>query len=125
MNTKTIPKPVLDILAAGPWRDDDYSINKFSKLLASHAEQDAMYGCTCQVLDGGINGFSPSESDSLIKHGLVPDGFYRINDRGGAFFNQHYIFSLEQFFAVCTKEWGAHVERTNALIGTPAGKILI
>ena len=37
--------------------------------------------------------------------------------------NQHYLHSLEQFYAQTQKAWDDHVSRTNALLGTPAGTV--
>jgi hypothetical protein len=123
MNTTMIPKAVLDILAKGPWKADSYSLTKFEWLLGVHKESDERDGRTCQMLGGG-EGITKAEAKQLINSGALHEDFYNVTENDTIYINQHYHFSLEQFFAVCTKEWEAHVERTNALIGTPAGTIL-
>ncbi|MBU3637368.1 hypothetical protein [Polynucleobacter sp. es-MAR-4] len=56
----------------------------------------------------------------MLKDRVVHEVFHD----GEGWVNQHYIHSLEQFYAVVTREWNMHLSRTQALIGTPAGTIL-
>jgi hypothetical protein len=37
--------------------------------------------------------------------------------------NQHWLFSLEQFYAEATVAWKKHQERTAVRLGAPAGRI--
>jgi len=41
----------------------------------------------------------------------------------GTAVNQHWLHSLEQFYAEATVAWQEHCRRTDELIGTAAGRI--
>jgi hypothetical protein len=115
---KGIPAPMLAPLSATRWQSDDYSLNKFQNMLDCHQAGDQDFGFTCQVftmeLDGGV-----SDKELAALRPYIPGEF--VGEAGGI--NQHYMFSLEQFNAEVQKAWDDHVGRTNALIGTPSGRI--
>ena len=120
-----VPMSILKILANGPWMHDESSLNIFDWALSIHKDGDARDKVTCKYAPkseafNGYNGaLTEKEMKSIIDEGVIDDCFY--DDK--LCINQHYSHSLQQFFAVCTKEWENHVNRTNKLIGTASGRI--
>ena len=98
---------------------DDYSCGKFEHCLESHREADIKFGCTAYYNMHPEIQMSDSLSHQEFVE-LLPFIPPELADETGV--NQHYMHSLEQFYAIVQKEWDAHVKRTNALIGTPMGR---
>ncbi len=115
-----IPKSILAPLARSPWQHDEYSITKFEHCLEVHAEEDRSTGITCKYNLAGtfMATLDAKELAALVKAGAIKADFV-----DGTWVNQHWLHSLEQFYAVAYREWLAHLKRTDALIGTPAGRI--
>lgn len=124
---KPIPLAVLKPLAAGPYKADaEWSLIQFATALEWHRERDARSGLTCKyaVSAEGSSGnmLNSTELKAIITADAIDPEFYcSTGDRYGV--NQHWLHSLMQFYAECTKAWEEHEARTQALIGTPAGRI--
>lgn len=124
MEPKPIPRAVLEPLASSAWRADEYSLGKFADLLATHANTDQRAGLTSAYWlrsgrdDGSLSG---EEMRAIASAGLVPAGMYREGAEAVGI-NQHWLHSLEQFYAEVTVAWQKHQKRTSALVGTPAGR---
>ncbi len=124
MEEKPIPLAVLAPLAASPWPHDAYNLGKFAEMLAHHAEGDKRSGLTSSYIlrpGEGDEGLTAEEMRAIALAGAVPDGMYR-EGKESVGVNQHWLHSLEQFYAEVTVAWQAHVKRTEALVGTPAGR---
>lgn len=124
--TKPIPKSVLAALGASVWKHEQHDLDKFQRLVEIHAHGDARHGCTSvyHLSDKrGENDFlesiSGAELQAMIRDGATPEWAHTPKGTG---VNQHWLHSLEQFFAECTVAWQKHQERTDALRGTPAGR---
>ena len=122
-----IPLAILKPLVNDDWDCSDYALNKFDELIEHHSEADKRTGTTLFYIFSNMD-FDPcklltqKELSAIIKTGIIPEVFYReFKDDEKIALNQHYMFSLEQFYAHCQKEWDEHLARTNSLIGTPAG----
>lgn len=118
-----IPLAVLKPLAKGPWKYGEYDLTQFAYLLESHHVNDMRDGGTCSYFLGGVSGFNddmmtPDEFKGIVKAGAINPEFYY---KDGV--NQHWLHSMCQFYAECTKAWVEHEKRTKALLGTPAGRI--
>lgn len=126
---KPIPKAILAPLAKYIWKCDGWSLGKFASLIESHAKKDEQDGCTVQQrlpedysyhLSATI---TATEFAKMVKQGAVRPEFHRQERGGSPWVNQHWLHSLEQFYAEVIVAWHRHLERTDALIGTPAGRI--
>lgn len=117
---QTIPIEVLKPLAAGVWKSDEYACNKFATLIKSHHESDHQHGLTCfyETTSKFAIGITSDELSEIVEAGAIDPSFHF-----GTRVNQHWEHSLEQFYAVVTKEWNEHLSRTAALLGTPSGVI--
>jgi hypothetical protein len=131
MNSKPIPKAFLDPLRE-EWDTSEYCCNAFALTLEYHADGDSRSGLTSRYIhrEGGNNemALKPTlihkELKAMIATGLVPECFYVDNQEHRCIeLNQHYQHSLEQFYSSVYALWEQHLERTQALIGTPAGRI--
>ncbi|MFA5127317.1 MAG: hypothetical protein WC465_04980 [Patescibacteria group bacterium] len=124
---KNIPQAFLAPVINTKWVHDEGSKNKFKQALEYHSKKDRESGYTCRYFlrDKNQNDMlTRTELLNMIKTKLVPDCFY--NDNNGydiIEINQHYMHSLEEFYAHVQNEWNNHLERTNKLIGTDAGTI--
>ncbi len=119
MKVKPIPKSILNALGRGPWRCRKEDLNKFVTWLTWHAEGDKRDGVTCAYRVGVLgDSLTAVEMSSIVKEGAIQPEMHR-----NGCVNQHWLHSLEQFYAECSAAWNAHVRRTDALIGTPAGTI--
>ncbi|MDD4893550.1 MAG: hypothetical protein PHH73_06070 [Candidatus Rickettsiella isopodorum] len=124
---KNIPTEFLQPLIDYRFQSDDWSSNKFKTLIEDHKDKDNKSGYTCRyILRNEINSamITKNEFEKMIKTGLISEDFY--NNKTGydhIEVNQHYIHSLDQFYAVCQKEWDKHLERTENILNTPAGRI--
>ena len=111
-------------LTSTRWRSDDYQLHKFETSLETHKREDGRDGHTCVYdLSPGMceqfnNSILNAEFKALRKDGVIPTEFYN-----GDCVNQHWLHSLEQFYSAVTHEWKKHIARTEALVGTPAGRI--
>lgn len=112
-----IPKSILAPLSNGTWKSDAYSLDKFALCIKSHAADDQASGLTCKQSHDG-SGLTCAEFAAIVAEGAINPVFH-----DGDYANQHWEHSLEQFYAEATKSWQAHLARTDALIGTPAGRI--
>lgn len=124
-NMKPIPKSVLAALGASVWKHEPYDLNKFQGLVELHAQGDARSGCTSvyhlsdKRADDFSESISASELQAMIRDGAIPEWAHTPQGTG---VNQHWLHSLEQFYAECTVAWQKHQKRTDALRGTPAGR---
>lgn len=116
---KPIPHAILAPLAEAVWMHDEYSRTKFAEMLKSHARGDARSDCTSAY---NLANYGDSISASDL-HRMVQEGAIRPEFFSGSAVNQHWLHSLEQFYAVVFHEWAEHLRRTDAIIGTPAGRI--
>jgi len=121
--SKPIPKSVLAALAKTPWAHDEWSLGKFATLLEHHADADRRDGLTCsyvlcEATDEAGERLKRSELRAMVLEGAIPPEMH-----DGDAVNQHWLHSLEQFYAEATVAWQEHCRRTEALIGTPAGRI--
>lgn len=119
-----IPKAALALLE-DRWKSDEYTRGKFAQHLEGHADGDRRSGLTSHYTYSksrphAFETFSYAELLPLLP--VIPADLYRVDDNGIGL-NQHYEHSLEQFLAEATHAWDEHVKRTEALIGTPAGRI--
>jgi len=118
----TIPESILKPLGNTCWRYDDHSVGKFAWAIDLHAQADKRSGLTCRYAvgqsRGDSEGLTRAEFDDIAAEGAIRPEFHR---DGGV--NQHWQHSLEQFYAVAYREWRAHQARTDALLGTSAGRI--
>lgn len=125
MELKPIPVAALAPLSRCAWRHDDADLRKFAELVEHHAEGDNRDGCTSAYWlrsDREAESLSAEELQAMARDGTVPAQMCKQgNEAIGV--NQHWLHSLEQFYAEVTVAWQAHVERTNALLDTPAGRI--
>jgi hypothetical protein len=55
----------------------------------------------------------------IIREGAIHPDFYI----GADWVNQHWLHSLQQFYAEKSVAWRQHCERTDALLGTPSGRL--
>jgi hypothetical protein len=120
-NKKGIPNSILAPLQASGWMHDDYSVSKFQTQLDGHAEGDRLDGMTCAYnieAAAGLGLITLDELKAMVRENAVQPDFV-----DGTQVNQHWLHSLEQFYAVTYREWLAHLKRTNALIGTAQGRI--
>ncbi|MDA8351290.1 MAG: hypothetical protein ACYCV6_01800 [Steroidobacteraceae bacterium] len=120
---KPIPNAVLAPLTKTPWAYDEWSLSKFATLLEHHADADRREGGTCSyilsdVTDEAGEKLRRSELAAMVREGAIPTEMH-----DGDAVNQHWLHSLEQFYAEVTVAWQEHCRRTDALIGTPAGRI--
>jgi hypothetical protein len=114
-----IPKSVLNSLSNGPWKHSEHETTKFKILLGKHKPMDDQLGITSAYNLNNLEGsLTTDDLSRMVAEGVLPPDFHK-----GVFVNQHWLHSMEQFFAECTVAWNNHVERTNALIGTPSGRI--
>jgi len=118
-DAKPIPLAVLKPLSTSLWKYDDYSQGKFATMTEWHRDRET--NCACAYFlrddtDGEL--LTLSEFKAIVKAGAVDPAFHY---QTGV--NQHWLHSLEQFYAVVYKEWRAHEARTKALLGTPSGRI--
>lgn len=118
-----IPLAVARLLAKGPWKYDEYALNQFAAMVEHHSANDHRGGLTCAYFLSDEPGFNsdmltPKEFAAIVKAGAIDPHFHH---EGGV--NQHWLHSLMQFYAECTKAWIDHQERTKAILGTPAGRI--
>lgn len=118
---KPIPLSALSPLTTTLWRSDDFSLGKFAQHLASHESADREAGVTCRYdLDVFTCSLTPDEVRAMIADDVI-DPVFHADD--GQSVNQHWLHSMDQFYAEVTKAWRNHLDRTNAIIGTPAGRI--
>jgi hypothetical protein len=123
-----IPMAILSPLTEA-WDSSDYALNKFEELIEDHAEEDKKTNTTCRyfISDDSCDPaqtLNKKQLSAIIKTGIIPAVFYNEHENEGCIgLNQHYLHSLEQFYAHCQAEWDKHLTRTDALIGTPAGRI--
>jgi hypothetical protein len=61
---------------------------------------------------------SRTELRAIVRDDAIQPEMYN-----GAAVNQHWLHSLEQFYAEVTVAWQEHCRRTDALLGTPSGRI--
>lgn len=125
MKNVKIPDSILAILSNDAWKYDDYSLSCFENALELHKEKDER--------DGGTSKYAPLNEKHQIEYGaltideikgMIADGVINSDFYDSEYcVNQHYLHSLHQFFAVCTKEWENHLNRTDKLIGTTSGRI--
>lgn len=119
-----IPLAVLKPLAKGPWKYDDYALTQFATVLESHHKNDMRDGGTCTYVLGAMGGgfnddmMTLGELKAIVKAGAIDQTFH--TEHG---VNQHWLHSMCQFYAECTKAWIEHEKRTQAILGTPAGRI--
>ncbi len=122
VNIKPIPKSILAPLAKTAWSHDAYSLHKFETLLQHHAAADQMDGVTCwyRLSDSlpGFDSLTASELRAIAREGAIQPSMHR-----DTAVNQHWLHSLEQFYAEVTVAWQRHQQRTDALAGAPAGRI--
>lgn len=124
MSTKPIPIPksILAPLSKTVWSHDAYSLRKFETLLQHHAAADQMDGATCCYRLSGdtemSNTITAGELNAMAREGAIQSFMH--SDIAA---NQHWLHSLEQFYAEVTVAWQRHQQRTDALAGTPAGRI--
>lgn len=119
MKVKPIPKSILNALGRGAWSCRHEDLNKFVTWLTWHAAGDMRDGQTSSYRVGvSDDSLTTAEMDSIIREGAIQPEMHR-----NGCVNQHWLHSLEQFYAECSAAWNAHVRRTDALIGTPAGTI--
>jgi len=113
------------------WDSDDYSLNKFAWGIEVHFDADKETNTTSRYSISD-NSCDPTQTlnkkqlAAIIKTGIIPAVFYNEHETSNGDYiglNQHYLHSLEQFYAHCQAEWDKHIARTDALIGTPAGRI--
>lgn len=119
MNDYAIPAVVATELYSRAWCTDKYSRGKFKEMLKFDEIADAKQGSTSMYI------VRRDENDFLAKMAdaeLIPSEMYFI-EKGNICINQHWLHSLQQFFAVCQNEWDDHQHRTSQLIGTPQGTI--
>lgn len=117
---KPIPRSILTPLTKTLWAHDDWSLGKFRRLLEHHADADRRDGLTCAYFLSDSAGaiLTRTELSAIVRDGAIQPEMYN-----GAAVNQHWLHSLEQFYADVTVAWQEHVRRTDALLGTPAGRI--
>lgn len=124
MSTKPhpIPKTILAPLSKTAWSHDSYSLRKFETLLQHHAAADQMDDATCcyHLSDDTevSNTITASELRAIAREGAIQPSMH-----SDTAVNQHWLHSLEQFYAEVTVAWQRHQQRTDALAGTPAGRI--
>jgi hypothetical protein len=122
-----IPLAVLKPLTEA-WDSSEYALNKFATQIENHSHADNKTGTTSRYFFSDSHAgmeemLTKKELAAIIKSGIIPDAFYNEHENGGSIgLNQHYLHSLEQFYAHCQAEWDKHLTRTNA-IGTSAGNI--
>ncbi len=121
--SKPIPQSILAPLTKTSWAHDQWSRGKFATLLEHHAEADRRDGLTCcyalsAATDDNGQRLTRSEFRALVREGVIPPEMH-----DGDAVNQHWMHSLEQFYAEVTVAWQEHCRRTDELIGTPAGRI--
>ncbi|MDA8348207.1 MAG: hypothetical protein M0038_05290 [Pseudomonadota bacterium] len=120
--TKLIQKSILAPLAKTAWSHDAFSLHKFGTLLQHHAEADLTDGATCCYHLSDDKEVSNTITACELR-AIVNEGAIQPNMHYGDAVNQHWLHSLEQFYAEVTVAWQAHQQRTDALAGTPAGRI--
>jgi len=121
-----IPLGLVAPVLSSRWMSDEDARTKFEYWLEYHRDADRRDGGTCQVDpvrsdewdEFGL--FSKEEFSQLLPH--VPAQFKTRGTRVGV--NQHYLFSLEQFYAEVQKAYDDHVERTERLAGTVQGRFV-
>lgn len=119
-----IPLAVLKPLAKGPWKYDDWSLTQFAWALEIHREGDWRSGQTSYYAmhdDCNSDMMTTAELKAIIKADAIDPAFYNADNGYGL--NQHWLHSMCQFYAECTKAWIEHEKRTQAILGTPAGRI--
>ena len=115
MSKSPIPEAMLAPLVNTRWKTDKYRLNIFKIRLENHRPADEEEGFTSHYLNLEYLGVTDEELDAIRE--VMPSAFLADDDG----INQHYLHSLEQFYAETQKAWNEHVERTEALLGTPAG----
>ncbi|MGC8520130.1 MAG: hypothetical protein ACP5P4_16685 [Steroidobacteraceae bacterium] len=117
---KPIPRSVVAPLTKTRWAHDRWSLNKFRTMLEHHANADRLDGLTCAYFLSESAGefLSPAELRAIVRDDAIQPEMYN-----GAAVNQHWLHSLEQFYAEVTFAWQEHCRRTDALLGTPSGRI--
>ena len=102
------------------WQTDEYNLNKFALNIEGHRARDESTNATCKyrINTDQQGSFSEKEYKAMIKN--IPDVFLT---RDKNWLNQHYDHSLQQLMAEFQQAYNNHIERTNAIIGTPAGNI--
>ncbi len=119
---KPIPRSILAPLAATAWAHDDYSLHKFGNLLAHHAAADRADGATCCYVvsdaPGDCCSLTGAEFRAMVREGAIPPDMHGANA-----LNQHWLHSLEQFYAEATVAWQQHCQRAAELTGRPAGRL--
>lgn len=114
--------PKIDSAFLRPVINDDFDLSPerktlFDNMLKHHRHRDIDNGRTSFYIMNKNNPVLTNEEWQEIKK-LIDPVFVQDD-----FLNQHYLHSLEQFYSIVQMEWVNHIERTNALIGTPQGKI--
>jgi len=122
---KKIPSAFLSPLSNTTWSTCDYTLGKFNQMIKHHRLCDLRSGRTSNYVfraesSGFWDGLTYAEVAPMVKH--IDAEFVAVHGKTVQI-NQHYIHSLEQFYGHVQKQWGEHLKRTTALIGTPAGKI--
>ena len=119
---KPIPRSILAPLEATAWAHEEYSLHKFRTLLAHHAEADRADGATCCYVVSDVpddcSGLTGAEFRAMVCEGAIPPEMHAASS-----VNQHWLHSLEQFYAEVTIAWQRHSQRIAELNGTPAGRI--
>ena len=118
---KNIPLGLVAPVLNERWNSDEDARTQFAFWLEFHRDADRRDGGTCweslRSIPGFRRMFSEKEIDALLPH--VPEQFKQ--DRG---VNQHYLRSLEQFYAEVQKAYDDHADRTERLAGTVQGRFV-
>lgn len=117
-----IPKSILAPLSKYLWACSDFDCSAFETWLKHHQRADSESGCTCayhlSAYSEVFDGLPATDFEAMRRDGAVPPIFHHGNS-----VNQHWLHSLNQFYAVVYREWKLHLKRTGDLVGTPAGTI--
>lgn len=124
---QNIPEAFLKPIIESKWKTGEYDLNKFEHILSSHQVSDNQGGSACYYIissaDPAEGMLKRSELAPMINSGRIPTNFYSSNEDGAICINEHYMHSMEQFYAHVQKAWDAHLERTDRLVGKPSGRI--
>ena len=124
---QNIPEAFLKPIMQSKWKCGEYDLNKFESVLSSHLVSDKQGGSACFYVisstDPAEGMLKRSELAPMINSGRIPQNFYRTTKDGAICINEHYLHSLEQFYAHVQQAWDSHLDRTNKLINQPSGQV--
>ena len=124
IDMKPIPKPVLGVLGSDIWQIDEYTLDGYAGMLERHQPKDTRDGCTCSYLhwekDSSKDPFTTRDMRDLAS--VAPAGMVEVKD-SVVTVNQHFEHSIAQFMANCQHQWQLHLDRMDAIGGTPSARI--